>query len=200
MHPDSGHVSEAAQSGAPRRRRWLVTVAGGVILLLGIAGFIGHIVRPEDSYWSETYGPWGLVLGLGTDVVFIALGGYLLARGRRERPWVSVLSRVNGFATRTGELSRWTKYSATKRRVAASLLTVEAAIVSFGTSWLLLRSEEAGVAPWFMGGSVFILLTAFVWGLTINPTKAAKWALLLGPPFVLIVGVGGSLLSWALTS
>jgi len=104
--PDSGHVNGAALSGAPRRRGWLVTVAGGVILLLGIAGFIGHIVRPEDNYWSETYGPWGLVLGLGIDAVFIALGGYLLARGRRELPaGVSVLSRVNAFATRTGERS-----------------------------------------------------------------------------------------------
>jgi hypothetical protein len=199
--PDPGHVNDAAQSGAPRRRRWLVTVAGGVILLLGIAGFIGHIVRPEESYWSETYGPWGLVLGLGLDAVFIALGGYLLARGREERsPGVSVLSRVNTFATRTGERSRWTEYSATKRRVAASLLTVEAAIVSFGISWLLLRSEEAGVAPWFIGGSWFIWFTAFVWGLTLNPTKATKWALLLGPPLILVVGVGGSLLSLALTS
>ena len=198
--PDRGHVNGAAQSGAPRRRRWLVTVVGGVILLLGIAGFIGHIVRPEDNYWAETYGPWGLVLGLGIGAVFIALGGYLLVRGRRERPSVSVLNRVNGFATHAGEQSRWTEYSATKRCVAASLLTVEAAIVSFGTSWLLLRSEEAGVTPWFMGGSVFILFTAFVWGLTINPTKATKWALLVGPPFILVVGVGGSLLSSALTS
>lgn len=104
--PDSGHVNDAALSGAPRRRRWLVTVAGGVILLLGIAGFIGHIVRPDDSYWSEAYGPWGLVLSLGIDAVFIALGGYLLARGRRERPpGMSALSRVNAFATRTGEQS-----------------------------------------------------------------------------------------------
>lgn len=68
-----------------------------------------------------------------------------------------------------------------------------------GTSWLLLRSEEAG-GPWFIGGSLFIGITAFVWGLTINPTKATKWALLLGVPLILVVGVGGSLLSWALTS
>jgi hypothetical protein len=161
---------------------------------------IGNIVRPEDSYWSETYGPWGLVLSLGVDTTCIALGGYLLSRGRRERPsGVSVLSRVDAYATRAGERSRWTGYSPTKRRVTASLLTVEAAIVSFGTSWLLL-SEEAGVAPWFIGGCVFIWFTAFVWGLTINPTKATKWALLLGPPLILVVGVGGSLLSWALTS
>ena len=103
------------------------------------------------------------------------------------------LSRVDAFATRAGERSRWTQYSPTKRRVAASILTVEAAIVSFGTSWLLLRSEEAGGAPWFIGGSLFIGITAFVWGLTINPTKATKWALLLGVPFILVVGVGGSL-------
>ena len=199
--PDSGHVNDAARSGAPRRRRWLVTVAGGVILLLGTAGFVGHIVRPEESYWSKTYGPWGLAISLGLDAVSIALGGYLLARGRRERsPGASVLSRLNAFATRAGARSRWTEYSPTKRRVAASLLTVEAAIVSFGISWLLLRSEEAGLAPWFMGGSWFIWFTAFVWGLTINPTKATKWALLLGPPVILVVGVGGSLLSWALTS
>jgi hypothetical protein len=43
-------------------------------------------------------------------------------------------------------------------------------------------------------------MTAFVWGLTINPTKAAKWALLLGVPFILVVGVAGSLLWWALAS
>jgi len=86
------------------------------------------------------------------------------------------------------------------RRVAASLLTVEAAIASFGTSWLLLRSEEAGVAPWISGGCVFIWFTAFVWGLTINLTRATKWTLLLGPPLILVVGVGGSLLSWPLTS
>jgi hypothetical protein len=141
------------------------------------------------------------VLSLGFDAVFIALGGYVLARGRRERPpRVRVLSRVDAYATRAGERSRWTGYSPTKRRVAASLLTVEAAIVSFGTSWLLLRSEKAGVAPWLIGGCVFIWFTAFVWGLTINPTKATKWALLLGPPLILVVGVGGSLLSWALTS
>jgi hypothetical protein len=194
-------VNDAAPSGAPRRRRWLVTVAGAFILLLGIAGFLGHIVRPGDSYWSDAYGPWGLVLSLGLDAVYIALGGYLLARGRRERPpRVSVLSRVDAFATRAGERSRWSEYSPTKRRVAASLLTVEAAIVSSGTSWLLLRSEEPGVAPWLIGSSMFIWFTAFVWGLTINPTKATKWALLLGPPLILAVGVGGSLLSWALAS
>ena len=194
-------MNDAAPSGVPRRRRWLVTIAGAFILLLGIAGFLGNIVRPGDSYWSDTYGPWGLVLSLGFDAVYIALGGYLLSRGRRERPpGVSVLSRVDAFATRAGERSRWTEYSPTKRRVAASLLTVEAAIVSFGTSWLLLRPEEAGGAPWFIGGSMFVWFTAFVWGLTINPTKATKCALLLGPPLILVVGVGGSLLSWALTS
>jgi hypothetical protein len=194
-------VDDATPSGTPRPRRWLVRVAGAVILLLGIAGFLGRILRLGDSYWSETYGPWGLVLSLGLDAVFIALGGYLLARGRRERPpGMSVLSRVDALATSAGEGSRWTEYSLTKRRVAASLLTVEAAIVSFGTSWLLLRSEEAGVAPWFIGGSMFIWFTALVWGLTINPTKATKWALLLGPPLILVVGIGGSLLSWTLTS
>ena len=194
-------MNDAAPSGAPRRRHWLVIVAGAFILLLGIAGLIGNIVRPGDSYWSKPFGPWGLVLSLGLDAVFIALGGYLLARGRRERPpGVSVLSRVDAYATRAGERSRWTGYSPTKRRVAASLLTVEAAIVSFGTSWLLLRSDEAGVAPWFIGGCVFLWFTAFVWGLTINPTKATKWALLLGPSLILVVGVGGSLLSWPLTS
>jgi hypothetical protein len=194
-------VNDAAPSGAPGRKRWLVTVAGAFILLVGIAGLIGNIVRSGDSYWSETYGPWGLVLSLGLDAVFIALGGYLLARGRRERaPGVSVLSRVDAYATRAGERSRWTGYSPTKRRVAASLLTVEAAIVSFGTSWLLLRSEETGVAPWVIGGCVFIWFTAFVWGLTINPTKATKWTLLLGPPLILVVGLGVGLLSWAKTS
>ena len=194
-------MNDAATSGAPRGRRWLVTVAGAFVLLLGIAGLIGNIVRPEDSYWSETYGSWGLVLSLGFDALFIALGGYLLARSRRERqPGVRVLSRVDAFATGAGERSRWTHYSPTKRRVAASLLTVEAAIVSFGSSWILLRSEEAGGAPWFIGGSVFIVFTAFVWGLTINPTKATKWTLLLGPPLILIVGLGGGLLSWAQTS
>jgi hypothetical protein len=194
-------VNDAATSGAPRGRRWLVTVAGAFILLLGIAGLIGNIVRPEDTYWSETYGTWGLVLSLGFDAVFIALGGYLLARGPRERQLgVRVLSRVDAFATRAGERSRWTHYSPTKRRVAASLLTVEAAIVSFGSSWILLRSDEAGGTPWFIGGSVFIVFTAFVWGLTINPTKATKWTLLLGPPIILVVGLGGGLLSWAQTS
>jgi len=51
-----------------------------------LPGFIGNIVGPGDRYWSDTDGPWGLVLSLGLDAVFIALGGYLLARGRRERP------------------------------------------------------------------------------------------------------------------
>jgi hypothetical protein len=194
-------VNDAATSGAPRGRRWLVTVAGAFILLLGIAGLIGSIVRPGGSYWSETYGPWGVVLSLGFDAAFVALGGYLLARGRRERPpGGSVLSRVDAFATRAGERSRWTHYSPTKRRVAASLLTVEAAIVSFGSSWILLRSEEAGGAQWFIGGSVFIVFTTFVWGLTINPTKATKWTLLLGPPLILVVALGAGLLSWAKTS
>jgi hypothetical protein len=64
----------------------------------------------------------------------------------------------------------------------------------------LLRSEEARGAQWFIGGSVFIVFTAFVWGLTINPTKATKWTLLLGPPLILVVGLGGGLLSWAKTS
>lgn len=194
-------MNGAAQSGASRRRRWLVTVPGAFILLLGIAGLIGNIARPGDSYWSETYGAWGLVLSLGFDVFFIALGAYLLARGRPGRPpAIGLLSRVDAFATRAGERSRWTTYSPTKRRVAASVLTAEAAVVSFGTAWLLLRSEEAGAAPWFIGGSLFVWMTAFIWGLTMNPTKATKWALLLGVPFVLAVGVGGSLLWWALTS
>lgn len=194
-------MNSAAPSDTPRRRRWLVTVAGGFILLLGIAGLIGNIVRPGDSYWSETYGPWGLVFSLGFDAVFIALGAYMLGRGRPGRPpGVGLVRRVDAFATRVGERSRWTDYSPTKRRVAASLLTVEGAVVSFGTSWLLLRSDEPGAAPWFIGGSLFIWMTAFVWGLTINPTKAAKWALLLGVPFILVVGVAGSLLWWALAS
>ena len=194
-------MNDAATSGAPRGRRWLVTVAGAFILLLGIAGLIGSIVRPGGSYWSETYGPWGVVLSLGFDAAFVSLGGYLLARGRRERPpGGSVPSRVDAFATRAGERSRWTHYSPTKRRVAASLLTVEAAIVSFGSSWILLRSEEARGAQWFIGGSVFIVFTAFVWGLTISPTKATKWTLLLGPPLILVVGLGAGLLSWAKTS
>lgn len=194
-------MHDAGPSSAPRRRSWLGTVAGAFILLLGIAGLIGNIVRSGDSYWSETYGPWGLVLSLGFDAVFIALGGYLLSRsGRERRSGASLLTRVDPFATRAGERSRWAQYSPTKRRVAAGLLTLEAAIVSFGTSWLLLRSEEARGAAWFIGGSVFIWFTAFVWALTINPTKAARWALLLGVPFILVVGVGGSLLWWALAS
>lgn len=175
-------MNDAAPSGAPRRRRWLVTVAGAFILLLGFAGLIGNIVRPEDSHWSDTYGLWGLVLSLCLDAVFIALGGYLLARGRRGRPpWVSVLSRVDAFATRAGERSQWNEYSPTKRRVAASLLTVEAAIVSFGASWLLLRSEEAVVTPWFIGGSIH-LVHGVCLGNDHQPNEGCEVGTLARPP------------------
>lgn len=38
-----------------------------------------------------------------------------------------------------------------------------------------------GPVPWFFAGAWFVWFTAFLWGLTVDPTKAAKWALVLGP-------------------
>jgi hypothetical protein len=140
-------------------------------------------------------------LSLVFDAVFVGLGALLLVRGRSgSRTGPGIVSRVDAFATRAAERSRWRDYSNTKRRVSAGLLTVEAAVISFGTSWLLSRGEDVGAAPWFIGGSLFVWMTAFIWSLTVDPTKAAKWGLLVGVPFIFVVGVGGSLLWLALTS
>jgi hypothetical protein len=194
-------VDETAPPGAPRRRRWLLTVAGAFVVLLGMGGLIGNIASPRASYWVETYGPWGLALSLGFDAVFIALGAYMIARGSPQRPQgAGLLTRADAFAMRVGERSRWRDYSPTKRHVAASLLTLWVAVVSFGMAWLWARADTAGPVPWFFGGAWFVWFTALLWGLTVDPTKATKWALLLGPPFLLVIGIGGGVLWWALTS
>jgi hypothetical protein len=189
-----------------RRWRWLTVLAGGFLVLLGTAGLVGEAVQPGESYFAEIYGAWGVALSLAFGVFFVALGAYLVVRGVRGRhgwtqsPRTGLLSRVDQFSTRIGERSRWREYSPTKRRVAASLLTLEAAVVSGATAWLLLQAEDTEGVPWFIGGALFIWMAAFVWGLTINPAKATKWGLLLGIPFILIVGVGGSLLWLAVKS
>jgi hypothetical protein len=45
---------------APRRRRWWLIVFGGFLVALGVVGFIGSTARPDESYWSESYGAWGI--------------------------------------------------------------------------------------------------------------------------------------------
>jgi hypothetical protein len=189
-----------------RRWRWLTVLTGGFLVLLGTAGLVGEAVQPGKSYFAETYGAWGVALNLAFEVLFVALGAYLVVRGVRGRhgstpsPRAGLLGRVDQFSARMGERSRWNEYSPTKRRVAASLLTLEAAVVSGATAWLLSQAEDAEGPPWFIGGAMFIWMAAFVWGLTINPAKATRWGLLLGIPFILIVGVGGSLLWLAVKS
>lgn len=162
---------------------------GGLLILIGSVGLIGTLFGYRPAF-PDIGGFPGLAFGVLLDVVYLAAGMVLVRWGWRTRRsgrlWLrQLMDWLDKQSHRIGANSAWRQYERSKARLMAAGLSALSALVFWGT--LMILTSNAGKAL-VMAAPLWAASSIFLGGLTVDPTKAFKWWVILFP-FVVIITV-----------